>query len=318
MSLVKRQYDDFVWELKYRPNQLDKIILPDSLLKMFNKVKSSGKLPNMMFSGPPGTGKTTTAFVLADTMGLSAYYMNMSLDTKIENIRGKFMDFVTSVSLEGRQKVLIGDEFDRLSPNAMDSLKGAIEKASKNCKFIFTSNHKGKIIEPIISRLQEVDFIFKKADAAAMKKKMWKAACQICEKEEVEYEKAAVAEIVKQLFPDMRKILNHLQMLGLRGEITKEAVTNMVTTDTEGYFKFLRDADWSETRAFIADLAIPWQDFYSVLYQNVERYIAPESISAAIILIAKYQFEGNYAADKSIPLAALSMELMDLEFKKDF
>ena len=209
MSLVSKQYDDFVWELKYRPPTLDQIILPDSLLKGFNKIKSSGKLPNMLFSGPAGTGKTTTAFVLADDMDLSAMYMNMSLDNKIDDIRSKMMSFATSVSIEGKQKVFIGDEFDRLSPQAMDGLKGAIEKVSKNCKFIFTSNHKGKIIEPIISRLQEVDFIFKKDDRPAMKKKMWKAACIICKKEEVEFDPAAVAEIVKQLFPDMRKILNH-------------------------------------------------------------------------------------------------------------
>lgn len=318
MSLVKRQYDDFVWELKYRPDTLDKIILPDNILKQLNSVKSSGKIPNMLFTGPPGTGKTTTAFVLADELEMSALYMNMSLDTKIDNIRTKFMNFATSVSLSGQEKVIIGDEFDRLSPAAMDSLKGAIETCSKNCKFIFTSNHKGKIIDPIVSRLQEVDFIFRKQDAGAMKKKMWATACKICAKEEVEFEKAGVAEVVKQLFPDMRKILNHLQMLGMRGEITLEAVSNMVATDTEGYFAMLRDKDWSGIRQFIVDLPIPWQDFYSVLYNNVERYVREDFVSQAIVLIAKYQFEGAYAVDKQIPLAALSIELFDCEFKKDF
>ena len=172
MSLVSKQYDDFIWELKYRPSTLDKIILPDSLFKQMDSIKRKGKLPNMLFSGQPGTGKTTTAFVLADDMNLSAMYMNMSLDTKIDNIRNKMMGFAASVSLTGQKKLFIGDEFDRLSPAAMDSLKGVIEKMSHNCKFIFTSNHKGKIIEPILSRLQEVDFVFSKDDAGLMKKKI--------------------------------------------------------------------------------------------------------------------------------------------------
>lgn len=317
-SLVAKQYDDFVWELKYRPDTLDKIVLPDSLVKQFDSIKSSGKLPNMLFSGPAGVGKTTVAFVLADVMDLSAYYMNMSLDTRIDNIRDNLMGFATSVSLDGRQKLIIGDEFDRLSPNAMDSLKGAIEQTSKNCKFIFTSNHKGKIIDPIISRLQEVDFVFAKKDIPDMKKKMFKVACQICMKEDVTFDKPAVAKVVKDLFPDMRKTLNYLQMLSLRGDITLDAVESNVATDVDGFFKMLRDSDWGAIRQFIVDLPIPHGDYYSVLYNNIERYIHPESLSEAIIMVAKYQHESGFAVDKEIPLAALSIEMMNLVYKKDF
>ena len=319
MSLVSKQYDDFVWELKYRPSTLDQIVLPDYLFKQFNSVKSSGKLPNMLFSGPAGVGKTTVAFVLADEMNLSAYYMNMSLMTKIDDIRGKFMGFASSLSLEGKQKVIIGDEFDRLSPSAMDSLKGAIEKMSKNCKFIFTSNHKGKIIEPIISRLQEVDFLYKKEDVPGMKKKIWKIACGICKKEEVEFDPKAIAEVVKQTFPDMRKVLNYLQMLSLRGDITIDAVDAAINTDVEFYFKILRDNNWMGIRQYIVDLPIPCNDFYSVIYANIDKYVATDSVSQAIVTVAKYQFEAAYVVDKQIPLAALSIEMAnDLQYKKDF
>jgi DNA polymerase III gamma/tau subunit len=317
-SLVSKQYDDFIWELKYRPPTLDEIILPDKIYNHMNSIKSKGKLPNMLFSGGPGTGKTTTAFVLADDMKLSAMYINMSLEKSIEVIRTKLIGFAASVSLEGKQKVFIGDEFDRLSAAAMDSLKGVIEKMSSNCKFIFTSNHKGKIIEPILSRLQEVDFVFSKEDAGAMKKKMWQTACNICQKEEVTFEKKAVAEVVKSLFPDMRKILNHLQMLSLQGEITVEAVCATAATDTEGFFQFLRDKDWPGIRQFIVDLPITISDFYSVIYLSLERYVCEGSISAAIVMTAKYQFESSSVTDAEIPLAALAIEMMNLEYKKDF
>jgi DNA polymerase III delta prime subunit len=318
MSLVSKQYDDFIWELKYRPDTLDKIILPDSLFKQMDSIKRKGKLPNMLFSGTAGTGKTTTAFVLADDMNLSAMYMNMSLESKIENIRNRLVGFASSVSLSGQQKVFIGDEFDRLSAAAMDSLKGVIEKMSHNCKFIFTSNHKGKIIEPILSRLQEVDFIYSKEDASIMKKKMWKVACQICQKEEVDFEKGAIADVVKELFPDMRKILNHLQMLSLRGDITSASVAASVATDTEGWFKLLRDNDWTGTRQYIVDLPIAFNDFYSVLYNNIERFVHADNVSEAIVMVAKYQFEASFAVDKQIPLAALAIEMMNLEYRKDF
>jgi DNA polymerase III gamma/tau subunit len=318
MSLVSKQYDDFIWELKYRPTTLDQIILPDYLFKQMDSIKSKGKLPNMLFSGSAGTGKTTTAFVLADDMDLSAMYLNMSLESSIDVIRNKLMGFASSVSLTGQQKVFIGDEFDRLSAAAMDSLKGVIEKMSSNCKFIFTSNHKGKIIEPIISRLQEVDFVYSKDDAGLMKKRMWKTCCQICQKEEVVFDKAAVAEVVKDLFPDMRKILNHLQMLSLRGDITEAAVAAAIATDTEEWFKLIRDNDWTGTRQYIVDLPIAFNDFYSVLYNNIERFVHADNVSEAIVMVAKYQYEASFAVDKQIPLAALAIEMMNLQMKKDF
>jgi DNA polymerase III delta prime subunit len=318
MSLVSKQYDDFIWELKYRPDTLDAIILPPSIFAQMESIKKKGKLPNMLFSGSAGTGKTTTAFVLADDMKLSAMYLNMSLESSIDTIRTKLIGFAQSVSISGAQKVFIGDEFDRLSPSAMDSLKGVIEKMSSNCKFIFTSNHKGKIIDPILSRLQEVDFVFSKEDASIMKKRMWKVACQICQKEEVEFESRAIADVVKELFPDMRKILNHLQMLSLRGPITTGAVDSAIATDTEGFFKLLRDDDWTGTRQYIVDLPIAINDFYSVLYGVIERYVAQENVSEAIVMIAKYQYEASFAVDKQIPLAALAIEMMNLDYRKDF
>lgn len=318
MSLVSKQYDDFIWELKYRPDSLDKIVLPDSLLAQFNNIKSSGKIPNMLFSGPPGCGKTTVAFVLADVMNLSAFYMNMSLDTKIDNIRDKLMGFASSVSLDGRQKLIIGDEFDRLSSNAMDSLKGVIESMSKNCKFIFTSNHKNKITDPIISRLQEIDFIFSKEDSSAMKKKFFQTSCQICQKEDVIFEKKAIATVVKDLFPDMRKILNKLQMLSLRGDITLETVEKNNITDIAGFFKMIRNKEWNSVRQYIADLPMMAGDFYSFLYTCIELYIQKESLSEAIMLLAKYQYESSFSVDKDIPLAALAIEMMNLEYRKDF
>jgi len=242
----------------------------------------------------------------------------MSMKTSIDDIRDKLMGFASSVSMDGRQKLIIGDEFDRLSPAAMDSLKGAIEKMSNNCKFIFTSNHKGKIIDPIMSRLQEIDFIFSKEDSSKMKKRMWKVACEICHKEDVIYEKKAVAAIVKERFPDMRKILNHLQKISLQGDVTMAAIEKCIDTDIESFFKFIRDKDWSGMRQFIADIPIPWADFYSIIFNNFEKYVHKDSISEAIIMIAKYQYESSLVVDKEIPLCALSMSMMDLEYKKDF
>lgn len=318
MNLAQRQYDDFVWELKYRPESLDLIVLPERLRKQFNLVKSKGKVPNMLFYGPSGGGKTTVAFALAHDMDLSAYYINLSLDTGIQEVRSNLMDFARGKDIHGRQKVIIGDEFDGMSPAAMDSMKGIIEKVSKNCKFIFTSNNRNKIIPFLISRLQEVEFIFAKDEKPGMKKEIFKAACEICKKEKVKFDKAAIAEAVKFHFPDMRKILNFLHMISLRGDITMDAVQASFATDIETFFKLIKSKDWTGIRQYIVDLPIPPNDLYSVLYKDLEKFITSDSIAEAIVMLAKYQYESAFVVDPQISLAALAIELMQLEFRKSF
>ena len=107
-------------------------------------------------------------------------------------------------------------------------------------------------------------------------------------------------------------------MLSLRGDITLGAVSDCINTDIETYFKLVRDNDWTGIRQFIADISIPWNDFYSVLFNNIENYIEESFVSEAIVLIAKYQYEAAYVVDKQIPLAALAIEMMNAEYKKDF
>ncbi len=317
-DLAKRQYDDFVWELKFRPETLDQIVLPERLIKYMNKIKSTGKLPNMLLYGPSGGGKTTTAFALAHDMDLSAYYVNLSLDTSISDVRSTLLDFARGVDIHGRQKVIIGDEFDGMSAAAMDSMKGIIEKVSKNCKFIFTSNHRERIIPFILSRLQEVEFIFHKDERKDLKKRIFEVACDVCKKEKVKAEKKAIAEVVKFHFPDMRKILNKLQTLSLSGDITMDRVMASFATDVEGYFKLLRSKDWSGIRQYIVDLPIPANDFYSVLYKELETYIKTDNLPEAIVSLAKYQYETAFVVDPQISLAALSIELMQFAFRDSF
>jgi DNA polymerase III delta prime subunit len=318
MNLAKRQYDDFVWELKYRPEQLDQIVLPERLSKSMNKIKSTGKIPNMLFFGPSGGGKTTTAFALAHDMDLSAYYINLSLDTSINDVREDLLGFARGKDIHGRQKVIIGDEVDGMSPAAMGSMKGIIEMVSKNCKFIFTSNHRFKVIPFIRSRLHEVEFIYPKAEAPALKKRIFGVVLDICKKEKVKAEKEAIAEVVKFHFPDMRKILGFTHMLSLRGDITMDAVQASFATDIETFFELCKAKDWTGIRQYIVDLPIPVNDFYSILYKELEKYIKTESIAETIVMIAKYQYESGFVVDPQISLAALAIEMMQCEFRKSF
>lgn len=110
MNLNKKFYDDYVWALKYRPTNINDVVLPKTVQDNFNKMLSSGKIPNMLFYGQQGIGKTTIATILADTLGCDTLYINGSIETSIDVLRGKITQFVTTVSFDGGKKMVLLDE----------------------------------------------------------------------------------------------------------------------------------------------------------------------------------------------------------------
>ena len=320
MSLVKRTYDKYIWGLKFRPEKVEDIILPEKIKTMFLNILKDGVIPNMLISGPQGCGKTTVAFCLADQMESNTLYINMSIDTGIDKIRTDVKKFISSMSFKKGKKIVIGDEFDRLSPQAMDSLKSTIEEYSSHASFIFTSNHKNRIIPPIRSRVQEVDFVFSAEESKKMKKEFYDVVCKCLKSEEVEdFERKAVGKVIQMHFPDMRKVLNELQLLSKMGPITLEAVYNSIIHDMTEFFTYLRDKDFGKLRKYLAQLSVDYNGFYSVMFNQLQKFIMPESIPAAILTIAEWQYKAAFSVDGVVPLTACAIELMsECECNKKF
>ena len=307
--------DNFIFELKYRPNKIKDIILPKKIKKHLLSIIEDKKLPNLLFSGSPGTGKTTVALAIPHQLELNSLYINMSKNTGIDTIRGQVEAFASTSSITGKKKVIIGDECDRLSPQAFDSLKGTIEEFSNNCTFIFTSNHKYKIPDPIISRLQEVDFIISKSEINDIKKQLFENIIKILKIESIQFEKKAIVKIVNSFFPDFRKCLNETQKLSMQGPITLTSVEENVATNINEYFKCIKSQNFTDLRSYISNISVDLKCFYSYIFRNLEKFISNESISEAIILLAKYQHESAFSIDPEITLTACSIEMMSLEYK---
>ena len=307
--------DTFIWELKYRPTKIEDVILPRKIKKHLSGIVKLGNLPNMLFSGSPGTGKTTCALILPKELELSSLYINMSKNTGIDSIRGQVESFASTSSITGKKKVIIGDECDRLSPQAFDSLKSTIEEFSNNCTFIFTSNHKHKIPDPIISRLQEIDFIISKSESMDIKKELFENMKIILRKEKVPFEKKAIIKIVQTFYPDFRKCLNEIQKLSIQGPITNEMVSENIATNIDEYFKCIIDRNFSKLRSYISNISIDLKSFYIYIFRNLEKYIKNDDIPEGILLLSKYQYESAFAIDPEITLTACSIELMQLGTK---
>ena len=150
---------EFLWVEKYRPKTIDQCILPTDLQKTFNDYVKSEELPNMMFTGSAGVGKTTVAKALCNELGLDYIMINGSEEGNIDTLRNKIKHFASTVSLQGGYKVVILDEADYLNPQSTQpALRGFIEEFSNNCRFILTCNFKNRNIEPIHSRCSWYEF----------------------------------------------------------------------------------------------------------------------------------------------------------------
>ena len=135
--------EEYLWVEKYRPQQIDDVILTPALKKVFKNLVDTGELQNMLFTGTAGLGKTTVAKALCKELGLDYILINGSEEGNIDTLRTKIKQFASTVSLQGSYKVVILDEADYLNPQSFQpALRGFIEEFSANCRFILTCNFK--------------------------------------------------------------------------------------------------------------------------------------------------------------------------------
>lgn len=222
-----------LWTERYRPTTLNELILPE---RITNKLKN-GLYQNFLFHGSPGTGKTSTAKVLA---GDNPYmYINCSVETGVDTVRTKIMEFCSTLSvMDGQRKlkVVILDEFDGVSDAYMKALRGTIEQFEKTARFIATCNYINKIPDNIQSRFEGFNFDFNEEEEKEIEKKYYKRVYEILKNEGMEIEKEALIEIVQRKFPDLRSTISALQGYYAEG---KKKITLEDVKKFHGVFKDL-------------------------------------------------------------------------------
>jgi DNA polymerase III delta prime subunit len=311
---------EFLFVEKYRPQVIDDCILPDETKKTFKEFVEKGEIPNLLLAGPPGIGKTTIAKALCNELGADYYVINGSDEGRfLDTVRNQAKNFASTVSLTGssKHKVIIIDEADNTGNDVQLLLRANIEAFYNNCRFIFTCNYKNKIIEPLHSRCAVIDFTIKGKQRVQLAGSFFQRLQSILDEEKIEYDQKVVAELVSKHFPDFRRVLNEIQRYSTGGKIDSGILASFSDVSVNELVKYLKEKNFTEVRKWVVtnldnDSSIILRRVYDSFYDS----LVPASIPAAVLIIAKYQYQCAFVADQEINLLAALTEIMiECEFK---
>ena len=293
---------------KYRPTLLDNFVGNEQLKQQIQTFLSQNDLVNMLFYGPPGSGKTTLAKLIVKNLDCDYLMINASDERGIETIRDKVAGFASSASFKSI-KVVILDEADFLTIQAQASLRNIIETFSRTTRFILTCNYIERIIDPLQSRCQALKVIPPtKGDVA-------KHISNILNQENIKYELDDLKSLINKFYPDLRKMLNTIQLCSKEGKfhideniIVNSNYMNLVLKELTN-----KKPNWREIRQIIANSGVSdFEELYRFLYENAEKYL-PEREGSATVLINEHLFQSNFRIDKEINVLSLIAKLIELK-----
>ncbi len=302
--------EQIVWAEKYRPKTLDDCILPAATKQQLKDMVKSGNITHLLMTGSAGTGKTTAARAIIADMDGEFLFINSSLENGIDTIRTKVMQYSSSVSLEGKPKFVLFDEFDGVSRNSQQALRGIIEEF-KNIRFFFTGNYKNQIIDAIVSRTISIDFSIPNTERSKLQTQFFKRVVEILKTENVEFETKTVVELITKHFPDNRRILNELQRYSAGGKIDSGILIDQAKNNMSELIVALKEKNFPEMRKWVSKNGdIEPQTIFRELYDMASEQMKPACIPQLVMTLADYGYKSTHSVDQEILVAAALTEVM--------
>ena len=291
---------------KYRSKVLDEYVGNETIKATISKYLEQNDIQNLIFYGGPGTGKTTLAKLIVSNLDCDYIYINASDERGIETIRDKVSGFASSASFKSI-KVVILDEADFLTIQAQASLRNVIETFSRSTRFILTCNYVERIIDPLQSRCQVLKIV------PPSMKDVARHAAGILDKENIEWDKEALGSIVKQFYPDIRKILGTCQLSTIDNKLVLDKsmlVSSGYTTQVIHELKTSKN--WKNIRQIIADSnSNDFEGLFKELYDSASEY-APGKEGMVAIILEEYQYHANFRIDKEINIMACIAKIISV------
>ena len=302
-----------LWTEKYRPATIaDYVFRDDAQRKQVQGWVDGKAIPHLLFSGAPGTGKTTLAKVLINMLEIDEYdvlEINASRENSVENVRDKITNFVQTMPF-GEFKVVLLDEADYISPNGQAALRGVMETYASSSRFILTCNYPNKIIPALHSRCQ--GFHIEKIDHTEFTARI----ATVCVEEGVEIDIDTLDSYVKATYPDLRKCLNLCQMNTVEGKLIKPNEGDSATADYKlAVVDLFKQGKIIEARKMLCSQVRPEEmdELFRWMYDNLQLWgETQEQHDQAILIIAKGLRNIPMVADQEINLAATLVELCQI------
>jgi len=307
------------WTEKYRPKKLNDIVGQKHIVERLQSYVKAQNMPNLLFAGPPGVGKTTSALALARDLFGESYRdsfleLNASDERGIDVVRGQIKDFARTVALSGTFKIIFLDEADSLTSDAQHALRRTMEKYSSTTRFILSCNYSSKIIEPIQSRCSVFRFVgLKKEDMEGKVKK-------IASSENLKIDEKAIEAVLYIAEGDMRKAINILQGSAMLEEKINEKNVFVVSSrarpeEISQLIKKTKEGNFMEARNLLdklmTDYGMSGEDVILQIYKETTSLDIDDKKKVQLVdRIGEYNFRMVEGANERIQLNALLAQMV--------
>jgi DNA polymerase III delta prime subunit len=298
-----------LWVERYRPTKLENYIGNEHLKSKVDVYLKSGDMPHLLLFGRAGTGKTTLAKMLVNSIECDYLYINASDENSVDTVRNKVRNFASTIGFKD-MKIIILDECDYITPNAQAALRNLMETFSKHCRFILTCNFVERIIDPIQSRCQSFQIV------PPSKKEVAVHLHNILTEEEVACKMDDVVSLVNAGYPDIRRVINSAQRQVVDGMLVIDEQALMENDYKLTLIEILKNDNkkdaFKKIRKLLADSKVTdFSDGFRLLYDTLDDWASGHT-AEAILTLAEGQRDDIVVVDKEINFMATMVKLLTI------
>jgi len=305
---------DKFWIEKYRPAKLEDIVLSEPTRNILSAFVKNDEIPNIIFCGHAGIGKTTTSKVLIKLLDAEHIYQNCS-EVGIDAVRNDITGFSRTKSFNGKKKIVLLDEVDGMaSIEAQRSLRNVLEEYAAHCRFILTCNYKHRVIGPLQSRCQAIDL--EPSITEVLKRCLF-----ILKTENIAVDdesKKRLVYLVRKYFPDIRKCINEMQKFSATGAL---CIPDLNSQDefSDKIIKLVLGKQVLQARKLIIENEVSFRGDYAVLMKSLFDCLCNGNYSLSehqkklwLITVGEYMYRSSFVLDQEINFYCLLLALSEI------